>query len=210
MGGAPATTLIAAGDNQIPSAVSREFDAQGRTTTLYDGAESTTTVPPDGGTATETIIDVFGRTVERRSFTNAARTAHQATAYANGPGPTTPCGWASRPPARAMSTATPAPGADLERRRSADDHPQRRRRHPVYLPEGNELTVSASATRVGMRYYTHGPRPSPSATAPSPPCTAESFGPHRVDGLGAGSGPVGRTSSLGRLRSSPSSTARRW
>ncbi|MEV4016797.1 RHS repeat-associated core domain-containing protein [Nonomuraea angiospora] len=95
--GAPSRTLIAAtGDNVVPAAVRREYDGQGRTvrelalklgdeesrtTTVYDGAERTTVIPPAGATATTTIADAHGRTVERRSYTDAARTRHQTTGY---------------------------------------------------------------------------------------------------------------------------------
>ncbi|WP_165953678.1 RHS repeat-associated core domain-containing protein [Streptomyces sp. 8K308] len=94
--GTPSTTLIAAGDNVVPSATRTTFDAQGRptadialsfgdeeyrTTTVYDGAEHTTVIPPAGGTATTTITDVHGQTVERRSYTNAARTQFQTATY---------------------------------------------------------------------------------------------------------------------------------
>ncbi|WP_432052189.1 RHS repeat-associated core domain-containing protein [Streptomyces xiamenensis] len=94
--GAPSAELVKAADNKVPAAVRNEFDAAGRTVlsvalrygdekartrTLYDGAERTTVIPPEGGTATTTLTDAFGRKVEQRSYTNAGRTAYQATTY---------------------------------------------------------------------------------------------------------------------------------
>ncbi|MDT0269169.1 RHS repeat-associated core domain-containing protein [Streptomyces sp. DSM 44915] len=94
--GAPDRTLVTAGDNEIPAATRVEFDAAGRqvaeiafrygdettrTTTVHNGAESTTVIPPTGGTASTSITDVLGRTVEQRSYTNADRTEFQSATY---------------------------------------------------------------------------------------------------------------------------------
>ncbi|MFD5028718.1 hypothetical protein [Streptomyces sp. NPDC058373] len=51
-----------------------------RTTTVHDG-DTTTVIPPKGGTATTTLVDALGRVVEKRAYTNEARTAHQSTTY---------------------------------------------------------------------------------------------------------------------------------
>ncbi|MCK1814301.1 RHS repeat protein [Streptomyces sp. XM4011] len=94
--GAASAELVTAADNKVPAGVRNAFDGVGRTTesvglrygdeeartrTVYDGADRTTVIPPEGGTATTTITDALGRKVEQRSYTNAARTAYQATTY---------------------------------------------------------------------------------------------------------------------------------
>ncbi len=94
--GAPSAELVTAADNQVPAGMRHEYDGVGRTVlsvalrygdeeartrTVYDGAERTTVIPPEGGTATTTITDAFGRKVEQRSYTNAGRAAYQATTY---------------------------------------------------------------------------------------------------------------------------------
>ncbi len=91
--GAPSAELVTAADNQVPAGMRHDYDGVGRTVlsvalrygdeeartrTVYDGAERTTVIPPEGGTATTTITDAFGRKVEQRSYTNAGRTAYQA------------------------------------------------------------------------------------------------------------------------------------
>ncbi|CAL9627360.1 hypothetical protein SUDANB70_06031 [Streptomyces sp. enrichment culture] len=96
--GAPSASLVTAADNQVPAMTENVHDGQGRVTdaiartygdekyrtrTVYDG-DRTTVIPPKGGTAVTTITDAHGRTVERREYTNATRTAHQATTYTYG------------------------------------------------------------------------------------------------------------------------------
>ncbi|WP_411101037.1 polymorphic toxin-type HINT domain-containing protein [Streptomyces sp. x-45] len=69
------------GAGRITAVISRKFgDETKRTVTTYTG-DTTTVVPPKGGTATTTAVDALGRTTELRQYTNAARTAAQTTTY---------------------------------------------------------------------------------------------------------------------------------
>nr|WP_261365444.1 RHS repeat-associated core domain-containing protein [Streptomyces sp. 604F] len=93
--GSPSTTLITGDDTKVPAATELRFDGADRqvaalsvkfgdetrrTTTVHDG-DATTVIPPKGGTATTTLVDALGRVVEKRAYTNEARTAHQSTTY---------------------------------------------------------------------------------------------------------------------------------
>ncbi|MEW2708746.1 RHS repeat-associated core domain-containing protein [Streptomyces koyangensis] len=93
--GSPSTTLITGDDTKVPAATELRFDGADRqvaalsvkfgdetrrTTTVHDG-DTTTVIPPKGGTATTTLVDALGRVVEKRAYTNEARTAHQSTTY---------------------------------------------------------------------------------------------------------------------------------
>lgn len=61
--------------------ISRKFgDETKRTTTSYTG-DTSTVIPPQGGTATTTVLDAQGRTVELKQYTDAARTTSQSTLY---------------------------------------------------------------------------------------------------------------------------------
>ncbi|MGA6172908.1 RHS repeat domain-containing protein [Streptomyces sp. NPDC012600] len=96
--GAPSTTLKSAAVNTVPTATQNLFDGMGRVTdalsvkfgdeqwrtrTVYEG-DRTTVIPPKGGTATTTVTDARGRTVELLQYTNAARTTSQKTRYVYG------------------------------------------------------------------------------------------------------------------------------
>ncbi|WP_308354970.1 RHS repeat-associated core domain-containing protein [Streptomyces sp. MUM 203J] len=96
---APSTTLYTAKSvNQIPSAAQNLYDGLGRVTDALSlkkgdeqwrtryvyGGDRTTVIPPKGGTATTTVIDARGRETELREYTDAARTAYQATTYTYG------------------------------------------------------------------------------------------------------------------------------
>ncbi|MET9962003.1 RHS repeat-associated core domain-containing protein [Streptomyces sp. NPDC006326] len=62
--------------------ISKKFGTETkRATTSYTG-DTTTVIPPTGGTATTTVVDALGRTVEVKQYTNAARTTSQSTVYA--------------------------------------------------------------------------------------------------------------------------------
>ncbi|QRF06145.1 RHS repeat protein [Streptomyces koyangensis] len=93
--GSPSTTLITGDDTKVPAATELRFDGADRqvaalsvkfgdetrrTTTVHDG-DTTTVLPPKGGTATTTLVDALGRVVEKRAYTDEARTAHQSTTY---------------------------------------------------------------------------------------------------------------------------------
>ncbi|MFD9303023.1 RHS repeat-associated core domain-containing protein [Streptomyces sp. NPDC060048] len=101
------TTMLVVPDNQIPSAVETRYDARGRvtdliqlsvntekwrTTTTY-GPDWQAVVPPQGATATLTVTDSRGRTIERRDYKDrnpvlgAAATQYQKHTYTyNGAG----------------------------------------------------------------------------------------------------------------------------
>jgi RHS repeat-associated protein len=84
--GPPGTQLVdvVGMDNQIPNQDLITFDGLGRktivvsnsmghaqwqTTTIY-GGDRTTTIPPQGGTPTTTVVDALGRTTELNSYTS--------------------------------------------------------------------------------------------------------------------------------------------
>jgi RHS repeat-associated protein len=92
--GAPGTTLVAAGDNNIPSQTVTTYDGAGRATrstllslgveqwhasTDYQG-DRTNTTPPPGGTATSVEIDGRGRTVALRQYRDGKPTGADANA----------------------------------------------------------------------------------------------------------------------------------
>ncbi|MFW6725206.1 RHS repeat domain-containing protein [Streptomyces sp. MAR4 CNY-716] len=93
--GDPSASLVKAADNTVPNmtenihdgsgrvtaAIARKFGDETKRTTSSYSADQTTVIPPDGGTATTDLTDARGNTVERRQYTNAARTTHQTTAY---------------------------------------------------------------------------------------------------------------------------------
>ncbi|MGW8993901.1 RHS repeat domain-containing protein [Streptomyces zhihengii] len=96
---APSETLITATSiNEVPTATRNLYDRMGRptaaislednvekwrTTTTYSG-ERTTVIPPQGGTATTTVVDAHGRTTELWQYTDAARENADKTTYTYG------------------------------------------------------------------------------------------------------------------------------
>ena len=86
--------LVTGQDTQYPSSTETVFDGAGRpaavitkfgdetkrSTTTYTG-DSTTVIQPKGGTATTTVVDALGRTVQLKEYTNAEHTASQSTGY---------------------------------------------------------------------------------------------------------------------------------
>ncbi|MEV4437552.1 RHS repeat-associated core domain-containing protein [Streptomyces sp. NPDC049577] len=93
--GDPSDTLVKADDTKVPNITEYVHDGAGRVTasigrkygdetlrhtTVYEG-DRTTVIPPKGGTATTTVNDALGRTVELIQYTNADRTASQSTRY---------------------------------------------------------------------------------------------------------------------------------
>ncbi|MCX5389091.1 RHS repeat domain-containing protein [Streptomyces sp. NBC_00094] len=69
------------GAGRVTAVISKRFgDETKRTTTQYAG-DSTTVIPPQGGTAVTAVADALGRTVEQRQYTDDARTAFQSTLY---------------------------------------------------------------------------------------------------------------------------------
>ncbi|MEU3277785.1 RHS repeat-associated core domain-containing protein [Streptomyces antibioticus] len=93
--GAAEAVLVTGQELNYPASTDTEYDGAGRataviskrygdetkrTTTLYTG-DTTTTVPPKGGIATSVVVDALGRVVERKQYTDAARTASQSTLY---------------------------------------------------------------------------------------------------------------------------------
>ncbi|MEW2608444.1 polymorphic toxin-type HINT domain-containing protein [Streptomyces sp. NPDC047916] len=93
--GAAEPVLVTGQDTKYPSSTETIFDGAGRPTTViakrfgdetkrttstYTG-DSTTVIPPAGGTATTTLIDALGRTTELKQYTDAARTTSQSISY---------------------------------------------------------------------------------------------------------------------------------
>ncbi|MEU4077503.1 RHS repeat-associated core domain-containing protein [Streptomyces venezuelae] len=93
--GAAEPALVTGQDLNYPSSTDTEYDGAGRvtaviskrfgdetkrTTTLHNG-DSTTVIPPQGGTATTKVVDGIGRPTALVSYTTADRTASQTTRY---------------------------------------------------------------------------------------------------------------------------------
>ncbi|MFD3483892.1 polymorphic toxin-type HINT domain-containing protein [Streptomyces sp. NPDC058665] len=69
------------GAGRVTAVIARKFgDETKRTTTSYTG-DTTTVVPPEGGTATTEVVDALGRTTEVKQYTNADRTQSQSITY---------------------------------------------------------------------------------------------------------------------------------
>ncbi len=69
------------GTGRVTAVVSKRFGVEtGRTTTSYTG-DTTTVVPPKGGTATTKVVDANGRATALLSYTAADRTTSAATQY---------------------------------------------------------------------------------------------------------------------------------
>ncbi|MEU4265256.1 polymorphic toxin-type HINT domain-containing protein [Streptomyces argenteolus] len=93
--GAAEPVLVTGQETKYPSSTETVFDGAGRpttviakrfgdetkrTTTTYTG-DSTTVIPPAGGTATTALVDALGRTTELKQYTDAARTTSQSISY---------------------------------------------------------------------------------------------------------------------------------
>lgn len=79
---APGTAFFSPDPGSVPGSTVTEFDGAGRPTavlqmagndeqwrtTTHYGGDSVTVIPPDGGTATTTIVDARGRTTSRLQF----------------------------------------------------------------------------------------------------------------------------------------------
>ncbi|MGW2271876.1 RHS repeat-associated core domain-containing protein [Streptomyces yangpuensis] len=93
--GTPSPDLVTAQELNYPASTDTLFDGAGRptaviskksgtetkrTTTSYTG-DTTTVVPPHGGTSTTTVLDALGRPVEQKQYTDATRTTSQSTTY---------------------------------------------------------------------------------------------------------------------------------
>ncbi|MDV6014403.1 RHS repeat-associated core domain-containing protein [Haloechinothrix sp. LS1_15] len=78
--------LLGVSDNAVPAQTVHEYDDRGRETdkifrsfaeerwrveTIYHGEEMTSTVPPEGGTATAVLTNALGQSVEKRDYTSA-------------------------------------------------------------------------------------------------------------------------------------------
>ncbi|MFJ5830109.1 hypothetical protein, partial [Streptomyces sp. NPDC093089] len=69
------------GAGRVTAVISKRFgDETKRTTTSYTG-DTTTVVPPRGGTATTTEVDALGRTVTHKQYTAADLSAGQTSSY---------------------------------------------------------------------------------------------------------------------------------
>ncbi|MEV8588703.1 polymorphic toxin-type HINT domain-containing protein [Streptomyces sp. NPDC051180] len=93
--GAAEAVLVTGQQTMYPSSTQTEYDGAGRpvaviakrytdetkrTSYTYTG-DTTTVVPPAGGTATASVVDAQGRTTEVKEYTNAARTTSQSLKY---------------------------------------------------------------------------------------------------------------------------------
>ncbi|MFF4103981.1 RHS repeat domain-containing protein [Streptomyces sp. NPDC001903] len=93
--GAAEPVLVTGQQLNYPASTDTEFDGAGRptavvskkfgdetkrVTTTYTG-DTTTVVPPQGGTVTTTVVDALGRTTARTEYTTADRTGSQSTLY---------------------------------------------------------------------------------------------------------------------------------
>ncbi|MGW9245343.1 RHS repeat domain-containing protein [Streptomyces badius] len=93
--GAAEPVLVTGKELNYPASTDTEFDGVGRvtavtakrfgdesrrTTTVYTG-DTTTVIPPKGGTPTTTVTDAVGRTTEFKEYKDAARTTSQSTLY---------------------------------------------------------------------------------------------------------------------------------
>jgi len=78
----PASTeTVFDGAGRPTAVIAKKFgDETKRTTSTYTG-DTTTVIPPKGGTATTTAVDALGRTTELKQYTNAARTTSQSITY---------------------------------------------------------------------------------------------------------------------------------
>uniref|UniRef100_UPI001F18B7F5 polymorphic toxin-type HINT domain-containing protein n=1 Tax=Streptomyces sp. NRRL S-325 TaxID=1463899 RepID=UPI001F18B7F5 len=78
----PASTeTVFDGAGRPTTVIAKKFgDETKRTTSTYTG-DTTTVIPPKGGTATTTAVDALGRTTELKQYTNAARTSSQSLTY---------------------------------------------------------------------------------------------------------------------------------
>ncbi|MCP2357412.1 RHS repeat-associated protein [Nonomuraea thailandensis] len=66
---------------RVTAVISRKFgDETKRMTTTYAG-DSTTVIPPSGGTAVRTVVDALGRKVRIDEYTDAGRATFQSTSY---------------------------------------------------------------------------------------------------------------------------------
>lgn len=76
----PASTdTVYDGAGRVTQKINKKFgDVAETTTTSYTG-DSTTVIPPAGGTARTTVVDALGRTTELKEYTNTARTTSQST-----------------------------------------------------------------------------------------------------------------------------------
>ncbi|WP_189765810.1 polymorphic toxin type 43 domain-containing protein [Streptomyces xanthochromogenes] len=94
-GKAEPVLVTGAESTDYPASTETQFDGAGRTTSLlskrfgdvkekattsYTG-DTTTVIPPQGGTSTTTVVDALGRTSELRQYTNADRTTYQSTLF---------------------------------------------------------------------------------------------------------------------------------
>ncbi|MER7951322.1 polymorphic toxin-type HINT domain-containing protein [Streptomyces sp. NPDC096079] len=92
----PSTSPVTGQETKYPASTETTFDGAGRPTTVvskrftdpketstttYTG-DTTTVVPPDGGTAQTTVVDALGRTTEVREYAGAGLTAPQSTRFA--------------------------------------------------------------------------------------------------------------------------------
>ncbi|MFB9588402.1 polymorphic toxin-type HINT domain-containing protein [Streptomyces racemochromogenes] len=93
--GAPDAQLVSGPESAYPASADTLYDGAGRptaviskrfgvetkrATTSYTG-DSTTVIPPQGGTSKTTVVDALGRTVELKQYTDAGRMTSQSIRY---------------------------------------------------------------------------------------------------------------------------------
>ncbi|MER7969130.1 RHS repeat-associated core domain-containing protein [Streptomyces sp. NPDC096080] len=158
--GAPSAAPESAADNKVPAMAENVHDGQARVTdiiartygdekyrtkTAYDG-DRTTVIPPKGGTATTTITDARGRTVERREYTDAARTSHQATTYSYGK-------WDEPLTVTDPAGNTWSYGFDARGQQTDTDDPDKGATHTTFDKLGHAITVTdARGTELTNEY----------------------------------------------------------
>ncbi|WP_267092017.1 RHS repeat domain-containing protein, partial [Streptomyces sp. NBC_00249] len=94
--GPPEAQLVTGLESGYPGSADTVYDGAGRPTTViskrfgvetkrattsYTG-DTTTVIPPQGGTSATTVVDARGRTVELKQYTDAGRMTSQSTRYA--------------------------------------------------------------------------------------------------------------------------------
>ncbi|AXI73647.1 RHS repeat protein [Streptomyces cavourensis] len=164
--GDASATLVTGDDTKVADLIRTQYDGAGRptlqiaekygveqrrTSTLYDG-DRTTVIPPKGETATTTVTDVEGRTVELIQYTDDARTTSQSTKYTYTPAglketATDPTGakwtYTYDHRGRAVRTEDPDKGPTTTTYDNAD--------RPVTTTDANGVTVATTYDGIGRK-----------------------------------------------------------
>ncbi|GAB3164928.1 RHS repeat-associated core domain-containing protein [Amycolatopsis stemonae] len=177
----PSGTLVTIADANVPNQTVVQFDwrsrptasivysksaEQYRTTTLYEGADRTTTIPPPGGSPETVITDVAGQTKQLLQYSNGytpggANPADTTTYTYNGAGAET-----SRTDSAGNVWTT---GYDLRGRRTSQSDPDNGTSTFGY-DQGNQVTSTTDARgrKLFSSYDELGRRTQENADAPAP------------------------------------------